>query len=335
MNKTLWIVVLAAATLGAQPRQTPQQPVRLAAPAPPVTEARPPAATAGNEGEFLAFSAYQVGPEDLLSVTVMDAPEFSRQFRVSAAGTIRIPLVKQPIEAAGKTCQQLEADIAQALIDDGLLRDPAVSVTLREFHSKPVSVSGAVRGATVFQAARPLRLTEALSRAGGLTESAGGEVLVFVPARDGQPASSVRVALKTLLESPDAEANLWLRGGEDVRVPQAGRVYVLGSVSRPGALLVSHDEPLTLLRALALSGGTTPTASSKAFLMKSSAASPAKREIALNIKKLLKREQPDLPLESDDVLFVPESGTKKISQGSVVQAMQALIYTSVGVLLWR
>jgi polysaccharide export outer membrane protein len=108
-----------------------------------------------------AFSNYELGPEDLISVVVLDSPEFTREVRVSGAGTIRLPLVKRPIPAVGKTAGELEQEIARVLVEDGLLREPSVSVTVREFNSKPVSISGAVRGPIVFQAFRPLTLVEA------------------------------------------------------------------------------------------------------------------------------------------------------------------------------
>lgn len=282
-----------------------------------------------------SFSEYQIGAEDLLSVVVMDAPEFSRIVRVSGAGTIKLPLIKSAVEASGKTTAELEREIAQALIEEGLLRQPWVTVSVAEFHSKPVSVSGAVRTPVVFQATRPVSLLEAISRAGGLSETASQEISVSFPARDGNPSKVVRVSSKSVTEVADPESNIWLRGGEDVRVPSAGRVYILGGVNRPGALLINNDEPLTLLKALALAGGTVGTASSKAFLLRASAGVPQKQEIALNLKKLLKRQAPDLPLESNDVVFIPDSKTKRITASGASAAMSSLAYALVGVLVWR
>ncbi|MBI3665640.1 MAG: polysaccharide biosynthesis/export family protein [Acidobacteria bacterium] len=259
------------------------------------------------ETGVLAFSNYRLGSEDLIYVQVMDSPEFSRQARVTAEGLIKLPLVKKPIVASGKTTAELEQEIARLLVDEGLLREPLVSVTLREPNSKPVSVVGAVRNPLVFQALRPLLLTEAIAKAGGISEIAGPEAMVLVPERDGKPSSVVKVSLKNLLESPDPKDNLLLRGGEEVRVPNAGRIYILGGVNRPGAVLVNVEEQVTLLRALALAGGTTPTASPKAFLLRPSANGPEKKQIAINLKKLMKRQEPDLPLQTNDVIFIPDS----------------------------
>ena len=345
MRAVVWILLLTVAPLIAQEPQGRRRPAgsqENAAGAILENPARPaaarPSAVDEATAEAPAFSEYRLGVEDMISVMVLDSPEFSRLVRVSGAGTIKLPLVPEPIPAAGKTCAELEQEIVRALIDDGLLRQPSVSVTVHEFHSKPVSISGAVKMPVMFQATRPVTLVEAISRAGGLSDVAGQEILISVPEREGQPARLVRVPTRSVTEVADGQANVWLRGGEDVRVPAAGRVYILGGVAKPGAVLINTEEPLTLLRALALSGGTTPTASSKAFLLRPSADSaPAgsqKQEIALDLKKLVKRQQPDLPLQTNDVIFVPDSRTKKVTQTGMAAAITSFVY-SAGVLVWR
>src|SRR5712692_316982 len=253
MRLRSWILVpFLAAPLWAQARPERQEPRRPAAASEPSAMperegARPPAldtaAPVNIEGETPAFSEYRLGAEDLIQVTVLDSPEFSRLLRVSAAGTVKLPLTKQTIPAAGLTAAEIEEKITQALVEEGLLREPSVAVTVREFHSKPVSVTGAVRTPVVFQATRPLTLNEAITRAGGLGEAAGQEVVVTFPGREGQPPKVVRVPAKSLNDTSDSQSPIWLRGGEEVRVPPAGRVYVLGGVGHPGAVLINTEEP--------------------------------------------------------------------------------------------
>ena len=286
-------------------------------------------------GGTLAFSNYLLGPEDLIFVQVLDSPEFSRQIRVSGEGLIKLPLVKKPIVASGQNTAALEQEIARVLVDEGLLREPSVSVTLRETNSKPVSVVGAVRNPTVFQALRPVLLSEGIARAGGIAENAGPEALVLIPARDGNPSSVIKVSLRGLFDSSDSKSNLLLRGGEEIRVPAAGRVYILGGVARPGAVLMNIEENVTLLRVLSLAGGTTATASSKAFLLRPNAVRSDRKQIAVNLKKLMKREDPDLPLETNDVIFVPDSRTKKMTEVALSSMLASLGYTVSGAILWR
>jgi len=304
----------------------------------PFRDLAPPPATgvqALPEGEFLPFTEYKLGPEDLITVTVLDSPEFSRPVRVSGSGAIRLPLMQKPIAAAGKTSAELEKGIAAALVEEGLLRDPAVSVTLREFHSKPVTISGAVRSPVVFQATRPLTLVEAIARAGGLTDTAGQEILISTPEAEGSPSRVLRVSVKTLQDLSDPRANVMLQGGEQVRVPAAGKVYIIGGVLRPGPVLISEDQPLTVLHALAQAGGTAPTASSRATLLRGEAGAAQKQEIALDLKKVMKQKQPDMILQSNDVLYIPDSQSKRLTQMGVAGAMSAFLYSAAGVLLWR
>jgi hypothetical protein len=89
--------------------------------------------------------AQPVGTNDLLMISVYDAPELSRSVRVGADGYIRIPMLKQRIKAEGALPAQLEHSIAAALVQEGILVDPVVTVGIAEYHSRPISVAGAVR----------------------------------------------------------------------------------------------------------------------------------------------------------------------------------------------
>jgi len=288
------------------------------------------------EEEFLPFTNYRVGPEDLILVTVLDAPEFSRSVRVNAEGAFRLPLVRQTIPAAGKTTAELEQTITRVLVEEGLLREPSVSVTVREFQSKPVTVTGAVRTPIVFQALRPLPLSEALARAGGATDTAGPDILITIPAAAGKTArKEVRVSAHHLLKVGDPHANLLLYGGEEVRVMPAGRVYLIGAIGRPGPVLLSDDRPLNLLQAVALAGGPTLNAGKKAYLLRGAENDPQRQEIAFDFKTVMKQPDKNLVLQANDVIFVPDSQLKRFTQGGVTSAMTSFAYSIVGVLLWR
>src|SRR5215813_10330206 len=122
--------------------------------------------------------AQAVGANDLIAVAVYDAPELSRTIRVGADGLIRLPMLGQHIKAEGLYPADLEAAIAKALKDEEILNDPYVTVTIAAYHSRPVSVAGAVKMPLVFQADGPTTLLEALARAQGLREDAGSEIVV-------------------------------------------------------------------------------------------------------------------------------------------------------------
>src|SRR5260221_161879 len=77
--------------------------------------------------------AKSVGPADLLALSVYGAPEFTRTVRVSEDGNIRLPMLREPIEANGLMPAQLETSIAEALQYNQILVDPQVTVTIAEY----------------------------------------------------------------------------------------------------------------------------------------------------------------------------------------------------------
>src|ERR1039457_5082695 len=93
--------------------------------------------------------AQPIGANDLIAVSVYDAPELTRSVRVSTDGFIRLPMLKQRVKAQGLMPSELEIAIAKALQDEQIIVDPYVTVTLAEFNSHPpLSVAGAVRQPT-------------------------------------------------------------------------------------------------------------------------------------------------------------------------------------------
>src|SRR4051794_10444288 len=108
--------------------------------------------------------AQRIGPEDLLALQVYDAPEFTRTVRVSADGTIRLPMLKAPIRVQGLLPDEVSVLVAEALERDKLFVDPFVTVNVAEYHSRPISVTGAVRNPVIFQAIGSVSLLDALAR---------------------------------------------------------------------------------------------------------------------------------------------------------------------------
>src|SRR6516164_9989515 len=134
---------------------------------------------------------YQIGPEDLLEISVLEAPDLNRTVRVSDEGAISLALLG-PVQAAGLSARQL-----QAVLEDRLrqtyMKDPQVSVFVQEMRSHPVSVFGAVEKPGVYQIRFPKPLIEVLSMAEGLATDAGDTVIV--QRHSGDPAEAGFAAL--------------------------------------------------------------------------------------------------------------------------------------------
>jgi polysaccharide export outer membrane protein len=258
--------------------------------------------------------AQKIGPRDLIVVQVYGSPELSRSARVGVDGMIRLPMLKQRIQGEGMMPNDLEITVAKALEEEGLIVDPLVTVTVAEYGSRPISVAGAVRDPVTFQANGPVTLLEAIARAGGLTAAAGSEILVSKSqtGRDGQPTSLVqRVSVQALIDGTDAEANMHLSGGEEVRVPEAGRVFVVGNVKRPGAFPVQEGAESSVLRMLALADGLVSSAGRQAYIYRREV-SGGKNETKIELSKIMDRKAPDATLLANDILYVPDNHTRRL-----------------------
>jgi len=276
----------------------------------------------------------KIGRDDLIGITVYDAPELSRTVRVGSDGDIRLPMLRQHIQAAGLYPPDLEAAITAALISGNVLVDPIVTVTVVEYRSRPITVAGAVRTPVTFQATGVVTLLDAISQAGGLTENAGSEILISHSPTDINDKSTTliqRISVQGLLSGQDPSLNIHLEGGEEIRVPEAGRVFVLGRVKRPGSFLITDGSESSVMKALALSEGLDSYASPRAFIYRVEGGSGSRSEIPIELKSILARKSPDVPLLSNDILYIPDATGKRAS----VKTLETLlgVGAAVGVAL--
>ena len=273
----------------------------------------PPRAPAVPLGDNLP--AQRIGPNDLIAVSVYDAPELTRNVRVGTDGMIRLPMVKKQIKAEGLMPGELELAIAAELKVSQLLVDPVVTVTMSEYHSHPISVAGAVRNPITFQANAPVTLLDALTRAGGLNKEAGLEILVSrtkkLPDQDKPLMLTQRIPVKGLIDMADPELNVTLVGGEEVRVPEIGRVYVVGMIKKPGAFPMQDSSETTVLQMLALAEGLAGVSGEQAFIYRREG-NGAKNEIPVSLKSIMSRKSPDVPLLANDILYIPENKNRKM-----------------------
>jgi polysaccharide export outer membrane protein len=271
-------------------------------------------------------SRYRIGPGDVLEVRVLRAPELSRDaVRVDQRGKIRLPMLDDDIQAACLTESELAANIAKLYLK--YKRNPNVDVFVREFQSQPVAVIGAVRSAAQFKLQRPVRLSELLSLAGGPSDAAGQTVQVVHaggPSLCGKPSTGntesdtsgfVSYRLSDTLHGVP-EANPFARPGDLVQVLDADQVFILGNVNRPSAIPLKGPIPLTISRAIALVGGTSPsTRKSGVRIIRQLPGSTVKQEIHVNLTAVEKNKAEDVALMANDVVYVPSSAGKSILRG--------------------
>jgi polysaccharide biosynthesis/export protein len=346
---------------------------------------------------------YVIGNGDVLSIEVFDVKELSRDVRVSQTGTIGMPLVPVRLHVSGLTELQAQQKITELLEANGLVSHADVSVTIKERKSKPITVVGAVAHPLVYQADSQVTLLEVLAEAGGLSNDAGGEVIVTRPVPEmtfedseppqndpagaspasprlvkpdtkpltaaaapssspaggtraeppdlsspntapqksingalipsaSVPVDTITVNLFELMEAGNTKNNITLEAGDVVTVPHAGIVYVLGAVGKPGGFVLTNDrERLSTLKILALAGGFTSTAKTDHAVIIRKDAQGQQHEVALDLKKIQKRQAEDLELQPSDILYVPQSGAKQ----ALLRSLEFGIALGSGVALYR
>jgi len=270
----------------------------------------------------------KLGVDDLIAVSVYDAPELTRTLRVEEDGTIHLPLLKDGVQAAGLLPRQLETSIAVSLKLEQILVDPFVKVTVVEYHSRPISVMGAVHKPVTFQSVGKVTLLDALARAEGLTNDAGTEVLIT---RGGLVE---RIPLKRLMKDADPSVNYELHGGEEIRVPEAGKIFVVGNVRKPGAFTVRDAGDNSVLRMVALSEGLLPFAAKEAYIYRRDEKG-IKQEIPVPIEKIMQRKSPDVTLETDDVFYIPDNKTRRTTFTVIDRITAFGAATASGLLIWH
>lgn len=261
--------------------------------------------------------AHKIRSNDLVGVSIYGEPDLTRTVRVGSDGTIRLPLLEQKIKADGLMPEELEKAIGAAFEAEQILVNPFVTVTVAEYHTLlPVSVAGAVRNPITFEPTDKVTLLEAITRAGGLTPEAGPEILISRPSQDSSTAQTPlvqRIAVRALIDAADPAVNLILLGGEEVRVPEAGKVFVVGNVKMPGAFAVHDGSETTVLKALALTEGLAPFASNEAYIYRREGGSGSQNEIPVDLSRIMQRKSPDVPLLANDILYIPDRSGKRVT----------------------
>jgi polysaccharide biosynthesis/export protein len=280
--------------------------------------------------------AYLLGPDDEVSVRVIDVDEFRDEpLRVEMTGYLNLPLIGR-VKAAGLTVQQLEQSVSALLIP--YVRSASVIVSVRAFRSQPVSVIGAVNKPGVYQLQGRKTLVEVLSLAEGLRQDAGNTVRVLRSgavedggkAGESQASGVISVAIKALLDGSAPESKLPILPHDVISVPRAEMVYVMGAVRRAGGFVIPERDQISALQALALAEGFDSWAAPhRARVVRGH--DGARTEIPLDIRRILEGNSADLRLEAGDILFIPSNGAKK----ATLRAVEAVIQVGTGVAIYR
>ena len=174
-------------------------------------------------GSIAPSEEYTIGPLDEITIHVWRNPELSAdKVRVRPDGRLTIPLV-QDIPAVGKTATQLQEYIAGELAK--YIEQPIVSVIV---NTPEGNFNQQVRiiGATPQPASLPFRanmtVLDAMIAVGGLNEFAAGNraKLIRLDSEKGAQAE-YRLRLSDLIRKGDASANVMLKPGDTIIIPES------------------------------------------------------------------------------------------------------------------
>ena len=266
----------------------------------------------------------KLGPGDLAEVNVYGVPELATKARVSNDGDLYLPLIDY-VHVGGLSLEEAQKLLEKRLDDGGFVRNPHVTIFVDEYASQAVTVMGEVGKPGVYPIMGDRRLFDLISAAGGLTDKAGRTLTITHRSQPDKP-DSVHLA-RNLMDSP--ETNVDVRPGDTVEVHRAPIIYVVGDVGRPSGLLVDNGT-LTVLQAIALAGGTNRTAKlGGARILRKSSGPNGVTETPVPLKKMLQAKAADIPLQADDILFVPVSGAKIIAGRSIEAAFALTTAVSI------
>lgn len=261
---------------------------------------------------------------DLLLVTVFGASDYNHEVRVATDGSVNLPFIGA-VQVAGLTAREAASNLRTRLSDGGYFNNPQVSVFVKEYSTQGISVLGEVQKPGVYQLMGARTLFDLLSAAQGTTQAAGNLVSITHRNRPGRPE-----IIKLSYDAKDsARSNVMVFPGDTIVIQKAGMVYVVGDVQKPSGIAMANPN-LTVLQAIALAQGTNPNAAlDKARLVRKTG--DGEKYIPLHLKKMLAAKIPDLRVQADDVIFVPNSTVKT----GFKRGLEAAVEAVTGVIIYR
>jgi polysaccharide export outer membrane protein len=282
---------------------------------------------AGSPAAGASTGAPVAGPivaGEMLDVVEYHTPEFHSTVRVSAAGAVTLPMIGE-VYVGGLDENAAARAVAAELMSKGMLLHPQVTVLITLYVGQDVTIMGEVARPGVYPYGVHHRLLDVISAASGLNVTAGG--LVNIVHRD-DPGTPQMVTLD-FSQAGGQQQNPQLLPGDLVQVSRAGLVYVVGDVNRPGGFTLDPAQSTTVLQALSLAWGPSQNASlSKALLIH--ARDDGRTVTTLNLKRMLRGQDPDIPVGERDILFVPDSTARSLWN----RTMESVVQSAAGVSIY-
>ena len=263
--------------------------------------------------DYAPSGDFRIGVGDVISVSALGVPDLTKTAEVSSSGNITLPYLGE-VSVNGLTVYELEKKLT-TLFDAAVVKDPQVSVLIREYQSQSVTIIGEVSRPGSFPLRSKLSLINALSLAGWLTPRAGDKIRIQRAALAGAESKIIQIDGKELIQGGDEKLNIAVVNGDVVHVSKKEEdrfYYLLGGVNRPGAF--SAEREINLLEAMAFGGGLTPLAKGKNILIIRKNQKGERMELTTNLDDVIKGKKENVRIQENDVVFVPSKSTKNVRE---------------------
>ena len=299
------VFLFALIVPSASPTASAQDAFPSAVPQPTKTQDTPPTPPPPSNSSLSVF----LGPADLLDISVYGVPELSQKARINNSGDVYLPLIDY-VHLGGLTPEEAQSVIEKRLSDGGFVNNPHVILLVSESATSSVTLIGEVTRPGPYNVAGERHILDLISGAGGFTDKAS-RAITITHRSDPSHTSTVKLPADF---TPSDPSNVVVEPGDTIVVKHGPVFYVVGDVGKPSAF-ISDSENLTILKAIALAGGTNKTASmGGATILRRTP--EGTQQIKVPLKKILSAKVKDMPMQSEDILFVPSSTRKVVAARS-------------------
>ncbi len=158
-----------------------------------------------------------VGPGDVFEVSVLGEKDLPKEYRVQPDGTVDFPYVDR-LTVKGLEPQQIEELIKRELVDKKILVNPQVTLVVKQYNSKKVSVIGAVQKPGSLPWTEGMKLVDAISLAGGFTSLADADHVRLTRLVPGNKTVTATISVDDITDGklPDVP----LQAGDTIKIEQ-------------------------------------------------------------------------------------------------------------------
>ncbi len=248
---------------------------------------------------------YTLGPRDVLSITVWGQPDLSKEYPVDQDGAVSFPLVGR-VKAAGLTSTGFAARLTELLEKDYLV-NPQVFVAVKEYLSQKVQVLGEADKPGLFYLTGPTTVLEILSRAGGLSKTAGKQLVLVRSERGGAAAGNAILRVNfDKIQAGDASENIRLQDQDVLFIPRGHAFFVLGEVKSAGTFPL--DRETTVLDAVTLAGGFNDRAAPSGVKLIRRVSGGPQETMSLDLSSPTSGDR-TMTVQEGDTVYVPKGNT--------------------------